>query len=256
MSQPGQAKSSPSENARNAVGWKTSSVHEALATLYLRLNGYFTTGLVVPSPEWGKNLTDGDCIAVRFPGHSQRERQVKCSPFLALRAGEVDLIICEVKSDLEHLHFNDPLRKNKEALRAVIRWAGLFEEGPSDLLADRLRELVQLGVGLNDAREGVVGGGCRVRPLLCCPPLQKELDDRWCLTGPEMFRFMHECFDPSQPRDTCSTRYNLLQWGYALEPLVDYFKNGVGPGGSPNLVDLYAHLGVTSPPPPSAGGSA
>jgi len=38
--------------------WRKSEVHEALAVLYLRLNGYFTTGLVVQSPKWGQRNRD------------------------------------------------------------------------------------------------------------------------------------------------------------------------------------------------------
>lgn len=49
--------------------WTKPEIHEALVVLYLRLNGYFTTGLVVQAPEWGQNRTEIDCLAVRHPNH-------------------------------------------------------------------------------------------------------------------------------------------------------------------------------------------
>lgn len=62
--------------------WTKPEVNEALATLYLRLNGYFTTGLILHSPDWGENRTELDCVAIRHPNHSQPERGVESSAFL------------------------------------------------------------------------------------------------------------------------------------------------------------------------------
>jgi hypothetical protein len=225
------------------VRWTKPEAHEALATLYLRLNGYFTTGLVLHSPEWGLSRTDVDCLAIRHPEHSQPERGVETSKFLAVREGEVDLIICEVKSRPEDLTFNKPPRTDLEVLRALLRWAGIFSEEEVASVTDRLQPLLQSGVAVDRVRNGVVEGRCRVRSLLCCPPCSAgDWVDRWCLVGPEVFRFANECFNPPAKRDLCSTRHNFLQWGYALAPLVEYFKN-VKNGGAPNLADLYSHLG-------------
>jgi len=217
-------------------------VHEALATLYLRLNGYFTTGLILHSPEWGRNRTEVDCVAIRHPSHSQPETGTESSEFPAIRKGEVDLIICEVKSRPEDLMFNEPSRTDPEVLRALFRWVGIFNEKQVVSVANRLQPLLQSGVAVDTVRNGVVEGRCRVRPLLCCPPCSEdECADRWCLVGPEVLRFVNQCFNPAAKRDSCSTRYNFRQWGYALTPLVEYFKN-VKIGGTPNLADLYSHL--------------
>ena len=100
------------------------------------------------------------------------------------------------------------------------------------------------GVEIDTVRNGVVEGQCRVRPLLCCPPCSEgDCLDTWCLVGSELFRFVNHSFNPAAPRDSCSTRYNFRQWGYALAPLVEYFKNA-SCGITPNLKDLYGHLGV------------
>jgi hypothetical protein len=169
---------------------------------------------------------------------------VGSSDFLAIRKGEVDLIICEVKSRPEEVTFNARPRTDLEVLRALLRWAGIFSEEQIQSVADRLQPLLQSGVELDTVRNGVVEGRCRVRSLLCCPPCSGgDCADRWCLVGPELFRFVNQCFNPPAKRDTCSTQYNFLQWGYALAPLVAYFKN-VKSGGTPNLADLYVHLGA------------
>lgn len=224
--------------------WTKPEVHEALATLYLRLNGYFTTGLILPSSEWGQSRTEVDCLAIRHPNHSQPERGLECAEFLAVRKGEIDLIICEVKSCPEDLMFNEPVRTDLEVLRALFRWTGIFSEEQAATVAERVQPLLQDGVGAETVRSGVVEGRCRVRPLLCCPPCsERECGDRWCLLGLEVFRWVNQCFNPPTKRDACSTRYNFRQWGYALAPLVKYFKN-VKDGGTANLPDLYAHLGA------------
>lgn len=224
--------------------WTRTEVHEALAALYLRLNGYFTTGLVLPSSEWGESRTEVDCFAVRHPEHSQPERGVESSRFLAIGKGEVDVIICEVKSRTEDLIFNKPLRTDLEAVRALLRWAGIFSETQVISVADRLQPLLQSGLAIERVRSGVLEGRCRVRPLLCCPPCsQSDCTDRWCLDGAEIFRFVNECFNPPLKRDPCSTRYNFRQWGYALAPLVQYFKN-IPMGTAATLEGLCAHLGA------------
>lgn len=222
--------------------WTKPSVNEALATLYLRLNGYFATGLILHSPAWGESRTEVDCVAIRHPKHSQPERGVDCSKFLAITRDEVDILICEVKSVPERPTFNEALRTDVEAISALVRWVGVFGEERVASVAQRLQPLLQSGVSVDAARGGVVEGEYRVRPLLCCAPCTEvQCTNQWCLVGTEIFRFIDECFNPSIKRDSCSTRYNFLQWGYALTPLVEYFKNVAGVGTS-NLADLYKHL--------------
>lgn len=222
---------------------RKSDVHEILAQLYLRLNGYFTTGLILHSPEWGQARTEIDCLAIRHPYHCQSERGVGTSDFLGTHDGETDLILCEVKSDPKLLKFNHPVRNDFEALRAALRWAGIFTEEQAGLVADRLQPLLQDDVPLDVVRVGVVEGSFRVRPLLCCPPCSEVATDKWCLPGTEIFRFADQCFNPPERRDSCSTRYNFHQWSYPFTPVVTYLKN-CHMTGTMNLEGLYQHLGV------------
>lgn len=222
---------------------RKSDVHEILAQLYLRLNGYFTTGLILHSPEWGQARTEIDCLAIRHPYHCQSERGVETSDFLCAHDGETDLLLCEVKSEPEGLKFNRPVRTDLEALRAALRWAGIFTEEQVGSVADRLQPLLQDNAPLDAVRTGVVEGPCRVRPLLCCPPCSEAAPDKWCLLGAEIFRFADQCFNPPERRDSCSTRYNFQQWGYPFTPVVTYLKN-YRMEGAVNLEGLYQHLGA------------
>jgi hypothetical protein len=220
-----------------------SDVHEILAQLYLRLNGYFTTGLILHSPEWGRARTEIDCFAVRHPYHCQSDRRVETSDFLGEYDGETDLILCEVKSELGALGFNQPVRDDLEALRAALRWAGVWTEEEIHSVAERFQPLLQSDVSIDDARAGIVEGSCRIRGLLCCPPCSEGTANRWCLLGSEIFRFAVLCFNPPTPRESCSTRYNFRQWGYPFTPVVTYFKHGDGKAEI-TLEGLYAHLGI------------
>ena len=109
-------------------------VPEALTTLYLRLNGFFTSGLVLHSPKRGRVRSHIDCLAVRHPFHDQSEREVDPDPFLEL--GETpELLLCEVKSSVHSLSFNQPLRTDPTTIDAFLRWSGLIRP-------DRVKEAV------------------------------------------------------------------------------------------------------------------
>ena len=71
-----------------------STIQEQLATLYLRLNGYFTTGYIIHSNE--KKITgELDIVAVRFPFHHQDDTEHNSSEFLEIPKN-IDLVIAEV----------------------------------------------------------------------------------------------------------------------------------------------------------------
>jgi hypothetical protein len=103
-------------------------LQEVIATLYMRLNGYFTSGLIVHHPDTGKNLTDVDVLAVRFPWHVQPDRQVGPSPELECTETEIDIIIGEVKSIGQPLQFNASVRDSPEAVCRILQWTGAFEQ--------------------------------------------------------------------------------------------------------------------------------
>jgi hypothetical protein len=220
---------------------KPSIINESLCKLYFRLNGYFTTGLIIHSEEHGNNRTEIDCIGIKHPYHDQSEREVPPSEFLEIPAQEVDIIICEVKSDPKGLSFNEPLLHDTCALDAVIRWIGVFNENTRQVVVNRLFPLLTDKSTAEDFRNGISIEGYRIRPLLCCPPQFKEIPDKWCLYGSEIFAFIDKCFNPLERRDSCSTRYNFQQWGPPFTPIVTYLKEQSVKNKN-DLNDLYENL--------------
>ena len=60
-----------------------AEAQEAFVTLYLRLNGYFTSGFIVHSSVPGRNTTELDVLAVRLPHNAEFAREVGGAPELA-----------------------------------------------------------------------------------------------------------------------------------------------------------------------------
>ena len=221
-------------------------VDECLAVLYMRLNGYFTTGVIVHSPIHGQATTEVDCLAVRLPHHQQDERVVAEAPFLNIEKGFIDLIVCEVKSDPSKLAFNDSIKKDIDALSGIIKWAGVFPEEAVYSVASRLLQLLSDGVPIATARAGFIEDKVRVRALLCCPPKSSRIGDQWCLNGEEIIRYADECFNPCENRPTCSVRYNFQQWSYPLNQIVSWLKDKKRKQPA-TLLALYEHFGIHLP---------
>ena len=106
---------------------------EADTTLYLRLNGCFTSGVVLHSELKGLAKSDIDRVVVWHPFHDQSEREVDPDPFLELGTRR-ELLLCEIKSPAPALSFNEPLRTDRTALDAVMRWSGLVPPAAIDAL--------------------------------------------------------------------------------------------------------------------------
>lgn len=219
-----------------------SDVDEILTALYLRLNGYFTTGLIVHSPEWGHAGTEVDCLAIRNRYHTQTDRQVDTSDFLDVDPTKTDLLICEVKSDVNYLGFNESIRKDLSLLDAAMRWAGILPEEDIETIVEQLQPLLDDNASADQLKAGVVTDSYRIRPLLSCPSaLDDDVANRWCLIGSELLKYIHTCLNPEERRETCSTRYNFQQWSYPYVRLVQFIKDQ-DPQDVPDLSDVYNFL--------------
>jgi hypothetical protein len=218
---------------------KASDVQEALLQLYLRLNGYFTTGFVVQAPEWGRNKAQVDALAIRHPFSREPERTVDVSPFLGLSGHVPDVLICEVKSKGMPLQFNRGLR-TIDAVTTVLRWVGLFPEENLRPHAGELLKLMQPGCPAKLAASGMTMNGiARIRPLLCAPERATARSNQpWFLPGSVVFSWITTCFNPPNPRESCATQYDFSSWGPWLEPVVRYFKH-LPPGNPGTIADLY-----------------
>ena len=196
-------------------------IYETLAALYLRLGGYFTTGLIIHSESKGNNRGEVDWLAIRMPFHNQDARAVKTPDFLGEFDGHTDLLICEVKSS--RIGFNESLR-SCDNLGDVLRWAGVIPEDKIAGVAARLLPLLHDDASPQAVREGVTESTVRVSPLLCYPSVPADQNDGWRLTEEEIFGFIDSCLDPKKAPATCARRYPYEMWGSSFEHIVRWFK--------------------------------
>lgn len=222
---------------------KRSDVQEALVHLYLRLNGYLTTGFIVHARAAHGDKTQVDVLAVRNAWNREPERAIDPSPFLRPVPALTDVLICEVKGGSQPAHFNGTLLKDAAAVNSILRWAGLFESDEIvSSVASRLQPLMRAACPAGQASEGALEGSVRVRALPCSPEKTGDSRGRWLLTHAELFGYVTECLNPREPRG-CAVRYDFLHWGPWLAPVVHYFK-GREPGDTGDIELLYSHLAV------------
>jgi len=219
---------------------KISDIDEILVQLYLRLNGYFTTGLILHSPTWGQSNSEIDCLAIRHAHHSQQDRRVAISDFLSPQNRKMDFLICEVKNDTSNIKFNDPIKNNLEVVCSFLLWSGIFHKTQVNSISKRIQPLFQDDIDINTVILGVEEENVIIRPLLCCPPMLDESENKWCLNGKEIFNYANLCFNPDHRRDSCSTRYNFQQWGYPFSKVVTFFKNSKV--ADINIENLYDYM--------------
>ncbi len=205
-----------------------SEFQEEIVKLFLRLNGYITSSLIIHSDKRGKNKTQIDLIAVRFPLHSQQDRIITSTEYLQIPTGRIDIIIGEVKAGNEKNQFNAALRGDRDAVEKLIKWIGIIDDENLDKVVDWLvAELKPKEVNeLSDFPECVIGGLYSVRPMIFNLDGSKPRDNqKRFVYGQLMLDYIWECFRPDNERMTCSTTYPLNLWGPALLPIVEYFKD-------------------------------
>ncbi len=208
-----------------------STIQEQLATLYLRLNGYFTTGYIIHSD---KNEIDGelDIIAVRFPFHKQDDTEHNSSTFLEV-SSNTDIIIAEVKSKGKTLQFNDCLKQTDtlEPLQKLIRWTGVFVDNDIDDIAREINTLVQPKENskLEHFRSTKIietnFGKVAIRPILFSPERNSINNTDKFVNWTEINDFLWLCLCPADKRELCGTRYDFTAWGQGLNEIVKAYKD-------------------------------
>ena len=169
-----------------------SVIQEDLVGLYLRLNGFFVTGLIIHSPIHGQNLTKVDLLAVRFPNSCEPEREISHDSALELSSTMVDLVICEVKSKGQSLQFNYALLVDNDRIISTLRWAGIFTEPEILDLASKIRDALQPANPTKTLFSCVEGPRqTRVRAILFSPERNsKRKNQRHFVSGPEIMKYI------------------------------------------------------------------
>ncbi|WP_026713370.1 hypothetical protein [Flavobacterium daejeonense] len=228
-----------------------SQFQERLVCLFLRLNGYLQTGYIPHSNEWGNSGTDIDRIGIRFPHHSQDEREIKNFKNLDIPKNSIDIIIAEVKNN--SLQFNDPITKVEkraaENWKQILNWIGLFEKDEVKLLIPIMIDIANKNGQIEDCTFSQYThenkyGKITIRPILFSFETKKtETSTKKWVNGEEILLFMWQCFCPDIRRDYCSTQYPFTLWGNEFSDIVEYLKDRHKKGiGIPNLNEIYNDL--------------
>lgn len=103
--------------------------YESLSRLYLRLKGFLTSNLILHSEEDGNSRSELDIVAIRMPFHSQEYRWVDIEDYLECDDSRIEILIADVKnySKIERVEFNKGLRKDKESIKQLVDWLGIYE---------------------------------------------------------------------------------------------------------------------------------
>ena len=205
-----------------------SELQEILCMLYLRLNGYLTTSLIVHSSIKNKNLTQVDIIGVRFPFHKQQERNVNSSPYLKIPENTIDIVICEVKGSSAGIQFNDPLKSNEQALELIFKWIGAITPKNYLDIKHKLKNLFSSNNIDHDNFPEVItqlgSSNVSIRAILFAPDRQAvRPNQRYFVHGREIMAYIHQCVH-GPDREYCSTHYDFDLWGPYYKDIIRWFK--------------------------------
>lgn len=201
-----------------------TKIQEKLVTLYMRLNGYFTSGHIVHSPERDQLKSEIDLIGVRFPNHKQIDRGVPSDPNLQTSDDWIDFVICEVKSKGKSKRNNYSL-ENIDTLEKIILWfGGLSEKSTNETSQNILDEINKKEAHPNKPITVETGEKIRIRLILFGPENNKKRSNQnFFITGPQIIEYISNCLLPNAERENCATRYDYTSWG-DFEEIIRIFK--------------------------------
>ena len=208
-----------------------ANIQENLVKLYLRLNGYFTTGFIIHSEE-NKINSEIDNISIRFPYHQQNDTEHNSSSYLNV-SKNIDIIISEVKSNNQKLQFNKSLyQKNcEENWAKLLFWVGVFNSSQIEKISIELVELVKpkQNSKLQDFRiiENIDTsfGLVNIKTILFSPERISSNSSDKIVNWTEINDFIWACLCPNEKRINCGTRYDFTAWGTEFEDIVKVYKS-------------------------------
>lgn len=226
---------------------KKSNLQESLVALYLRLNGYTTTGLILHSPKDEAVAGEIDIIAVRFSEHKQLDRIIECSSELEIpNDTRIDIIVGEVKGGTYPLQFNESLRLHDERVTKLFQWIGICQDDDLNKLSKTFMSKIQVQeIQKPDPFPIIRYSDISIRPILFAPDRTVQRNNQIkFISGIELISFCWNCFRPEYRRVTCETNYRAINnWGEQFERLVGYFKNR-DKNTAGVIDDLYDHFRV------------
>ena len=234
-----------------AINIAPKHIQESLISLYLRLNGYFTSGHIVHGTP--QDLAIGergetDVFAVRLPYSSEVETGNSPSEYLQVENGILDVVIGEVKSGREPIQFNNSIMDMDVMIRS-LRWAGFSNNG--EILSGIAHELTQqmlpqlinhpdnrIEVMLDPSED--IRYPTRVRPVIFhLGRKQPNRNQAWFVGYQEIMSFIWRCLRKEFQPEDCQREYDYGLWGPITESIVDYFKNNKR--DEPGTPEMLAH---------------
>lgn len=208
-----------------------SNIQENLVKLYLRLNGYFTTGFIIHSNK-NKINSEIDNISIRFPHHNQNDTEHNSSEYLSV-SKNIDIIISEVKSKGMKLQFNKPLHE-KDCIQnwhKLLSWIGVFNSSQIDTISNEIIDLIKPRENskLKDFRtiENIKTdfGLVNLRAILFSPEKTSNNSSDKIINWTEINDFIWLCLCPNEQRQNCGTTYDVTAWNIEFEKIVKVYKS-------------------------------
>lgn len=204
-----------------------SDLQELLANLYLRLNGYFSSGFIAHAPIG--NMTEIDILAVRFPDHKELEREVEPCVHLHPPKKCIDLVIGEVKGGKYNPKFNSNFYLKPAAIEKVLNRFGAFS---MEEIANLVPQITAAAKPENWKMHHdfpvlpVKSWRAQLRLVLFAPDqLRNANKSRPSIYGDDMMNFIWQCLRPASPRIGCAVDYYPAMWGHQFNDLIAYFKD-------------------------------
>lgn len=221
-----------------------SLIQEQLVKLYLRLNGYFSTGFIIHSSEKGNINTEIDLLAVRFPKNSEPEREISQDHVLFTSSRYIDFLICEVKSHGKKPKFNESLRNNLDNIEKILKWFGFFSDEEITNYSSDVHNIFQNGnIGTNKPSKVLIEEKkVQIRPLIFKPETRSRRKEQpWFINQKDIFNYISSCMRTELERATCTTIYDYTAWGAEFNDIVSFFKRHNYDANS-GMFDLYEYI--------------
>lgn len=222
---------------------------ENLVKLYLRLNGYFTSGFIIHSNQ-NKINSEIDNISIRFPNHHQNDTEHNSSSYLEV-GKNIDIIISEVKSKGQKLQFNKTLYQKdcKQSWIKLLSWIGIFNNSQIEKISSELIDLVKPKENSKLKKFRSIEnietdfGFVTLRTILFCPEKLSENSSDKIINWTEINDYIWLCLCPAEDRLNCGTRYDFSAWGSEYEDIIRVYKSRQREQNKlKNINELYTEL--------------
>jgi hypothetical protein len=225
-------------------------IQESLVTLYLRLNGYFTSGHIVhatPDDLATRQRTEIDVFGLRLPYSCEPETRNPPSKYLCVENGILDVIVGEVKSGRQAIQFNPGIRDTGNMVR-VLRRAGFTDNDKFlyGIASELTKQLIPQPVNHPETRIEItlkpsddILYPTRVRPVLFhLGRREPNRNQAWFVGYQEIMNFTWQCLRKEFQPESCQREYDYHLWGAVIESIVTYFKseNRYEPGTPQELI--------------------